>query len=257
MLRTFIFFFMSTVFCCQAQVIVLEGSYAGKNLYIQNPAADTGFCTQRLLLNGKEIPFTHTASFVIPLDSMHFSKGDKIRIELFHKSGCNPSVLNSFDHYPGNAFEIVSINIDTSEVLRWQTKESGNKQPFIIEQFRWNRWIKLAEISVKPGESYEQPVKPFVHSGLNQFRLKQVDSLGIPHYSKALNYTSAKKKVVIDSKRCSGTEYTFSEETMYEVYDQYGALMMEGTGKTIDISKLSKGHYFLNYDNTLSEFIRH
>ncbi|MCW3101803.1 MAG: hypothetical protein JWO09_243 [Bacteroidetes bacterium] len=255
--RLLIFLSVFTALSCSAQVVVLEGIYMEKNLYIQNPAADTGFCTQRLLVNGKEIPFADTGYFVIQLDSMKFRKGDKVKVEIFHKPGCKPSVLHTLEHYPKSTFEGVSVGIDTSEVLRWQTKESDNKLPFIIEQFRWNRWIKLAEISPKPGESYEQLVKPFVHSGLNQFRLKQVDNLGIPHYSKALNYTSAKKRVMIDSKRCSGTEYTFSEETMYQVYDQYGALMMEGTGKTIDISQLPKGHYFLNYDNMMGEFIKH
>lgn len=257
MFRLLTFFSLFTALSCSAQVIVLEESYMGKNLYIQNPSADTGFCTQKILVNGKEKPFDHTSCFIVHLDSMQLKKGDRVKVEIFHKPDCKPSVLNNFDHYPKTTFEIVSIGLDTSEVLRWQTKESSEKLPFIIEQFRWNRWMTIAEISWTDQGNYEQAIAPFVHSGLNQFRLKQADSLGIPHYSKALNYTSAKKKVMIDPKRYNGTEYTFSEETMYQVYDQYGALMMEGTGKTINISKLPKGQYFLNYDNMMGEFIKH
>ena len=45
-------------------------------------------------------------------------------------------------------------------------------------------------------------------------------------------------------------------ETMYEVYDQYGNLVKRGFGSSLDASNLSKGGYFLNFDNKMKEFVK-
>jgi hypothetical protein len=43
------------------------------------------------------------------------------------------------------------------------------------------------------------------------------------------------------------TEIIFSRVTMYEIYDYYGNLVEKGIAARVDISKLPKGDYFLNY----------
>jgi hypothetical protein len=43
---------------------------------------------------------------------------------------------------------------------------------------------------------------------------------------------------------------------MYEIYDQYGNVVKRGFGSSIDASNLSKGGYFLNYDNKMGEFFK-
>ena len=45
-------------------------------------------------------------------------------------------------------------------------------------------------------------------------------------------------------------------ETMYEIYDQYGNVVKRGFGSSIDATNLTKGGYFLNYDNKMAEFIK-
>ena len=48
-------------------------------------------------------------------------------------------------------------------------------------------------------------------------------------------------------------EITFSANTMYEVYDQYGNIVKRGFASRIDITDLKKDLYYLNYDSKLGE----
>jgi hypothetical protein len=45
----------------------------------------------------------------------------------------------------------------------------------------------------------------------------------------------------------------FNMETMYEIYDNYGNIVLKGTEKTVDVKALSKGKYYLNFDNQMEE----
>jgi hypothetical protein len=46
---------------------------------------------------------------------------------------------------------------------------------------------------------------------------------------------------------------TFSANTLYEIYDQYGNIVKRGYGNSIDVSTLKKDMYYLNYDNKTGE----
>ena len=46
---------------------------------------------------------------------------------------------------------------------------------------------------------------------------------------------------------------SFSNETVFEVYDYYGNVLKKGFGSTVDISGLTKGKYYLCYDKVVSE----
>ena len=46
----------------------------------------------------------------------------------------------------------------------------------------------------------------------------------------------------------------FSAETLYEVYDCYGNITKRGYSNKLDISNLTKGSYFLCYDNAMTDF---
>jgi hypothetical protein len=43
---------------------------------------------------------------------------------------------------------------------------------------------------------------------------------------------------------------------MYEVYNEYGNIVKKGVGHEVDISNLTKGTYYFNYDNKTDEFIK-
>ena len=69
------------------QEMVLEGVYCGKNLYFQNPKVDTGFCMEKVSVNGREISFEGSTGVEIRLDTLGLKDGNKIEVRVSHKSG--------------------------------------------------------------------------------------------------------------------------------------------------------------------------
>ena len=246
-------------------VIVLEGIYQGKNLYIQNPfgSSGVGFCVQEVRVNGNVTTDEIASSaFEIDLRNFQFKLGDKVEIKIIHKDDCKPKVLNPEVLNPKSTFEIVgAMTIEKDLTLKWSTKGEAGKLPYQIEQFRWNKWVKIGEIEgVGTAEMNSYSFKVVPHSGKNQYRVKQVDYTGQPKFSKTLDYVSSSAPVSFSPAKVS-KEITFSDgnnpiETMYEIFDQYGNIVKRGFASTIDATSLTKGVYYLNYDNKMDSFIK-
>ncbi|HPS83377.1 MAG TPA: hypothetical protein PLA88_03605, partial [Bacteroidales bacterium] len=45
------------------------------------------------------------------------------------------------------------------------------------------------------------------------------------------------------------TQIEFSGETLYQIYDEKGSRLLNGTGSSVDVSSLAAGKYWVNYDN--------
>jgi hypothetical protein len=248
----------------QGGVIIIEGNYQGKNLYVQNPFASggVGFCVTEVYVNGNlTTDETQSSAFEVDFKPHKLNIGDKVEIKIKHKDDCRPKVLNPEVLKPKSTFEVVSMSVTPDGTLKWSTKGESGKLPYVIEQFRWNKWVKVGEIDGKgtaTTNDYEYKVAP--HSGKNQFRVKQTDYSGQPRLSKPVDYASASCEVSFSPQKvskdinfeCSGKP----AETMYEIYDQYGNIVKRGFGNKIDCSNLPKGGYFLNYDNKMGEFVK-
>lgn len=245
-------------------VIVLEGIYQGKNLYIQNPfgSSGVGFCVQEVRVNGNVTTDEIASSaFEIDLRNFQFKLGDKVEIKIIHKDDCKPKVLNPEVLNPKSTFEIVTMSIEKDLTFKWSTKGEAGKLPYSIEQFRWNKWVKVGEVEgngTAELNSYSFKVVP--HSGKNQYRVKQVDYTGQPKFSKTLDYPSSSPVITFSpakvSKEISFFDGSTPAETMFEIYDQFGNIVKRGFASTVDCSTLTKGVYYLNYDNKMGEFIK-
>ncbi len=247
----------------QAKELVIKGIYQGENVYVMNPFSPTGvgFCVYEVLVNGQishdEI---NSSAFEIDLSVYNLKIGDPVTIVLKHKDGCTPKILNPEVLKPRSTFNIESIKIDPKNSrLIWVTSGEMGSLPFIVEQYRWNKWVKVGEVQGKgtPGlHSYS--VKVHFHSGLNRFRVKQVDYTKKPRYSQVVSYQNNAPPVTFkpgNGRRVSD-KIVFSAPTDYEIYDYYGRLKLRGYGKEVDVSFLSPGTYFLNYDNKTEVFIK-
>lgn len=237
--------------------IVLEGIFQGKNIYVMNPFAPSGvgFCVYEVTVNNKvSTDEINSSAFEIDLSVYQFNIGDKVTIVIKHKDNCVPKVLNPEVLKPKSTFNTTSIQVTRDGTLKWTTTNESGKLPFIVEQYRWNKWIKIAEVEGKgTSGSNAYSVKVFPHSGNNKFRVKQVDYTKKPRYSKEVVYKSLQPPVTITNKKFD-TQILFSSETMYEIYDYYGNRLLKGVGSSVDISGLKKGEYFINYDNTMDQF---
>ena len=239
--------------------IVLKGIYQGKNIYVMNPFASSGvgFCVYEVTVNGQlTTDEINSSAFEIDLTIFQFSKGDKLIIIIKHKDGCLPKVINPEVLKPQSTYVASLMKVDRDENLTWTTKGESGSLKFIIEQFRWNKWIKVGSVKGKGTvgtNNYSVKVNP--HSGNNRFRIKQVDYTRKSRYSKEVRFRSMLPPVTYQPLKPS-TEIVFSRETMFEIYDYYGNLVNKGVTARIDISSLKKGDYFLNYGTKTETFKR-
>src|SRR3954465_4421296 len=128
----------------QGGVIILDGNYQGKVLYVQNPFAPggVGFCVKEVMVNGNiTTDETNSSAFEIDLKPHKLNIGDKVEVKIFHKDGCKPKVLNPEVLKPKSTYEIISMSADKDGTFKWSTKSETGKLAFIIEQFRWNKWV--------------------------------------------------------------------------------------------------------------------
>ncbi len=237
--------------------IVLKGVYQGKNIYIMNPfsSSGVGFCVFEVTVNGQlTTDEINSSAFEIDLTIFQFSKGDKLIIIIKHKDGCLPKVINPEVLKPQSTYNASLMKISRDGLFTWTTTGESGSLYFYIEQFRWNKWVRVGKIKGKGTtgtNKYSFKVHP--HSGNNRFRIKQIDYTRKPRYSKEVRHRSMLPPVTFEPKKPS-TEIVFSRETTYEIYDYYGNLVDKGFTARVNISKLKKGDYFLNYGTKTETF---
>ena len=248
---------VTTGFSQSETSIILQGHYQGRNIYVQNPfgSSGVGFCVTKVTVNG-DVTTDEIASSAFEIDFSNFqlAVGDPVEVEIFHKLDCSPKVINPQVLEPQSTFETISINVGSDEVLNWKTTGETGKLTYIVEQYRWNKWIKVGEVEGEgtPGE-HEYKFKVTAHSGENKFRVKQVDYTGRPRMSSPATYNANKEEVTFYPKKVK-KEITFSDKTLFEIFDSFGNIVKKGYGDKVNCETLKKGLYYLNYDNTNAEF---
>ncbi len=244
----------------RAGVLVVEGKYQNKNLYVQNGYASSGvgYCAFEVKVNGQvTTDEVNSSAFEVDLAPFKLTLGDKVTIEISHKDGCMPKVLNPDALKPKPSFEIVGISVNAEGVLSWTTKNELGSLPYIIEQYKWNKWVYVGEVNgVGTPQQHEYKFKVSTHSGENKFRVKQVGFGFQPRYSNSVTINSNAEKPSYQVSR-DNKGITFTTETAYEVYDFYGNVVKKGFGNNFDISNMNRGKYYLCYDNIVTEFDKH
>ena len=238
--------------------MVLKGTFQGENLYVRNPFASSGvgFCIYEVTVNGMTTTDEiNSSAFEIDLSVYNFTIGDQITINIRYKEECTPKVLNPEVLNPRVAAKIDAVEVK-EDVINFTTSGESGSLPFIIEQYRWNKWIKVAELngSGKNGEN-QYNTKVRLHSGINKFRVKQTDYRNKPLLSKEAVVITTIPEVTFTPERVDDV-ITFSAPTMYEIYDQYGGIVFKGYGDSVKVGGLEKGKYYLNYDNKLGRFTK-
>jgi len=235
----------------QAEVIVLNGVYQGKDIYVKNPVTTSGvgFCVFEVLVNGQiTSDEVNSPSFAIDLGALGLRLGAAVEIILRCKENCPVKVINPEAIYPTSTFEIVDIALSPNGELVWTSNQESASIPYAVEQYRWNKWIKVGEVSGAGGSGEHQySFNSFLHSDENTFRISQLDYRG-NRYSQEVKIVSSRPAVQLVSPKVTKT-IDLSGETDYEMYSEFGLIIKSGRGSSIDVSKLFKGKYYLNYDN--------
>jgi hypothetical protein len=238
------------------EALVLNGIYQGKDLYVKNPNTNdgVGFCVYEVWVNGNiTSDELNSSAFAIDFNDLGILPGTEIEVIINHKKGCAPNVINPEAIKPHSTFEVENISVKNN-VLTWSTKGESGALPFYVEQFKWNKWVRVGEVQgVGSGETHTYKFELSPYSGENKVRVKQVDYTKVPRYSKEVVYQPNISKVTFSPTNPT-EEIAFSKPTQYEIFDRYGQKIKTGYGSAIDVSALEKGQeYYLNYDSSFGE----
>jgi len=241
-----------------AGVIVMEGHYQNQNIYVQNAitASGVGFCTYEVTINGTvSTDEINSDAFEIDLSYHQLEIGTPVLIKIKYKEdGCAPKVLNPFALNPNPTFQTATINVNSKGLLTWATVNESSKLPFEIEQFKWNKWIKVGEVmgkGISTIQKYSFQTTPC--AGVNKFRVKQKGLIDKTRYSPSVSHTSLQSELTYIYNK-GKQQIDFSKSTGYEVYDIYGNIVKKGHGINFNTSNLKNGIYFMSYGNTMTEF---
>ena len=264
MKQLLIVFFLFVLKVSLGSTLSVEGTYQGKNLYIQNPMSDDGFgyCATKVTVNGDVMPGgTNMGAFEIDFANFNIAIGEPVFIVIDHNDGCTPKILNPEVLLPRSTFVVTAINVSSTGKLTWKTTGEQGKLPFQIEQYRWDKWVTIGEVDGKGSSgnnAYEFLVSP--HSGQNTIRVVQVDHSGSKRESKQVTFKSNLAQVVKSPAKVKDMIYFSSNgkpsETRFEIFDAYGNIVKKGVGASVNCQNLIPGAYYINFDNVNEKFIK-
>lgn len=247
----FLYCFAFTQAKSELCVYGLLGSYQGTDVYVQNPFDQdgVGFSIKAVEINGAQMTQkVFSSAFKIDLSKYNLNIGDSVSILFYYNSIEPPKIVNTEALTPVSNANIQKLWIENDSVLNWCSTDEQQKFDYIIEQYRWNKWIKLGE--VKSHGTTQENCYSFIvdlHSGENKFRLVRFGLNGQKKTSMTANIESMKNKIqIVDDYIYDGT-VQFSYETLYEVYNVTGELVLKGYNKIVEFCGLPKGIYFVNY----------
>ena len=187
------------------------------------------------------------AAFQIKLDSLGMSLDDPLEINIYHKRGCKPKVLNQTHQYQRSKLEITNINIE-NDSLSWIANENIPGR-FEIQVYRWNKWFTIDSVQ-KPikDTSFSFSLKNELHSGSNKLRICFFNSIKKSFCSKEMIHDSSMEEISYSIDKKTKT-LNFSTSNRFEIYNEYGLLIKRGKGSTVKLNRLPSGLYYLNLDN--------
>lgn len=245
-------FFQTFVLASLAGTIVLEGRYQQRNIFVINTASTdgVGFCVYEVTVNSlvtsDEI---NSQAFEIDLSIYGLKTGDPLTVVIKHKDGCTPRVLNPGALEPAPSFICTKIECSPNGMLTWESTGEMGKIPYIVQQFKWNKWVNVGEV-MGNGTSSKNTYKYQVSmtSGLNKFRVAQKSYEGDLRKSGVCEVTST--VAAVTQKYDKKTKMiNFSAETSFELFNIYGQIVKKGRGSSLDCTPLLKGEYYISYDN--------
>lgn len=239
-------------FLCAQEIIILEGQYQKRNVFVANSetANGIGFCSFEVRVNGALVTDEiNVRAYEIDLSVFEFQLEDAVTIEIKHKRGCVPKVLNPEALKAKPTFNSNNITVSEQGILNWETTDEHGSLPFFVQQYKWNKWVDVGEVQGKgePTLSKYTYQVDFVY-GENKFRV--VQKINNQRFRKT-------KTIIIDSQKPKlnfvynkkDKQVVFSNRTAYEIHDKYGQLIMRGFNTQADVSHLTKDEYYLSFDN--------
>jgi hypothetical protein len=243
--------FLGAQFWAQ-EIIILEGQYQKRNVFVANSSNSMGigFCSFEVRVNGALITDEiNVRAYEIDLSIFELKLEDPVIIEIKHKKGCVPKVLNPEALQAKPTFNSNDITVSDEGVLSWETTDEHGSLPFVVQQYKWNKWVDVGEVqgSGEPTLNKYTYQVDFVY-GENKFRVVQKINQQRIRKTKTVVIDSEKPKLNFVYNR-KNKKVVFSNTTAYEIHDKYGQLIMRGFNSQADVSHLIRDEYYVSFDN--------
>ncbi len=239
--------------------LLVQGNYLGKNIIIINPMKGNEFSVRSVFINNIQArDEINSCAFEIDMSRFGLQIGDPVNIRIIYSGATGiPRVYNPEVLKPENTFRFISSGCDKkNQKLVWTIEGADLTESFEVEHYRWDKWITVKLVNPLECKTFPNFSSDFIpHSGKNLFRIRYIDSDGNVFYSDEIKYTSKTKEVLLVSDKVK-TTIDFSEETQYQLFDENGAMILDGWGAVIDVESIKKGKYYLNYDNKTIEITK-
>ena len=251
-------------FFSQESMLSIEGTYLRKNLLVSNPpqADGFGFCVNKVTVNGEVLPATiQKANFEIDFSLFNLKVGEQLFIVLSHNEGCIPKFINPEVLLPKSTFICEKISATNNGLISWTAKNEKEAMDFALEQFKWNKWVKVGEVRGNGGQGLNNySFQIIAHSGKNRVRVTQIDNTGIRRVSPETSFNSL--SVIVKKTPSKVSDYLYFKanqkavKSKFELFDAFGNLLKIGFSDLVDCRNLVNGVYFINFDNTTEKFIK-
>lgn len=254
----FLFVLLFYLVCLSAEAqyntMSAAGKFYGENIYILNPTVGDGFSVKKIVVN-KDTLLDELNSNALEIDfaTIGIKNEQEVLVTLIFDSLNPPHILNPEVLYPPEDLRFSKPRF-RDNILQWRVGGSLSDYPMVIEQFKWNKWYKIGEVDpldTVENQTYNLMVR--FHSGENQFRIKTYNFNGEEVISKSILQRSVNIPEVKMVSTKITNEIEFTSDTEYELYSETGELLLQGFDRYIDVGKLEKGVYFLNFDNSMTQ----
>ena len=151
--------------------------------------------------------------------------------------------------------------MNSAGLLQWDTYNENGKIDFVVEQFRWNKWVESGKVLGTGRKSVNHYVFQLkLHSGKNRIRVAQYDNTNAGRFSKEVIIHSEEEEIFTNGTRIVNKIYFSNSKgrtrTKYEIHDAYGNLLKLGTSDYVDCSNLVNGLYYVSFDNKTDKFFK-
>ena len=235
----------------QQDTLQLSGTYDGRILYFQNPETDDDgvFSTISFWMNGQRYPddsLNQAAYRIIPA-AVGIRKGDSLDIRIVYHSGTKPRLISPFGP-PPIRLKISNPEMDSMGNLCWEVQGTEEITCFKVQRFQWNKWVNLGKSCTIFGDTtYCHQVYPL--RGENLLRIVSEDGPTV-YSSNTIRFDSNVSEITYSFDKRS-KRLTFSDYTLFELYDAHGILLEDNFLKEWSMEGMPKGKYYVNYGSKM------
>jgi len=248
--------FSSLIMFSATEKLSIMGFYNGENPIIVNPFYHERFSIEKIEVNSKPwMGDVLSSTIELDLSNLNIKVGDFISLVIYYNNELpKPYVYNINSLQQLSSFNFINPNVDKKlKKVTWKVNNVHGQCYFEVEQYRWDRWVKIAEVKPSDSISYHTYAVEFSpYNGKNLLRIAYVTPFQTRIYSNYIKYTA--KSLPVSIVKITSTDIKFSSTTFYQIHNEEGKLVRQGTSDKVNIADLPNGQYFLSYDNQVADF---